>query len=242
MAVVVGAVRVATGLGGMADAEMHFATAIEMADANGDDGDTLDDLLTARVGSPNAARAIAAGRPGDEEDGDVPEDLDVGDGDDGSVPCCQETGPCRWDAVCRAHVPTWERSHGGESYLGWLRRNGQVVPKWLEGEAKPGQRGSGAAKAAAAVPVEPIEEDDEVAGLLLGEGGDADALAEVAGRVAADAVPEPLGDESMLPLDSDDDEGAGDDPLRDPVLVAAMESGERARANTVGALELDEAV
>ena len=74
--------------------------------------------------------------------------------------------------------------------------------------------------------------DDEVAGLLLGEGGDADALAEVAGRVAADAVPEPLGDESMLPLDSDDDEGAGDDPLRDPVLVAAMESGERARVRT----------
>lgn len=234
--------RAATGtIGGMADSEMHIATAAEMADASGDDGDTLDDLLAARVGSPNAARAIAAGRPGDEEDGDVPEDLGVGDGDDGSAPCCQETGPCRWDAVCRAHVPTWERSHG-ESYLGWLRRNGQMVPSWLEGDARPGQRGSGAAKAAAAVAVEPDEEDDDVAGLLLGEGGDADALAEVAGRVAADAVPEPLGDESMLPLDSDDDEGGGDDPLRDPVLAAAMESGERARANAAGALELDEGV
>jgi hypothetical protein len=226
----------------MADAEMHFASAAEMADANGDDGDTLDDLLAARVGSPTAARAIAAGRPVDGEDGDDTEDLGVCDGDDGSAPCCQETGPCRWDAVCRAHVPTWERSHGGESYLGWLRRNGQVVPSWLEGDARPGQRGSGAAKAAAAVAVEPDEEEDDVAGLLLGEGGDADALAEVAGRVAADAVPEPLGDESMLPLDSDDDEVGGDDPLRDPVLAAAMESGERARANAAGVLDLDEGV
>ena len=77
-----------------------------------------------------------------------PEELGVeGDAED-IAPCCQETGPCRWDLVCRAHVEGWERSHGC-SLVQYLHLNGSFVPPWLEGEgAQPGQRGSTAALAA----------------------------------------------------------------------------------------------
>jgi hypothetical protein len=166
-----------------------------------------------------------------------PEELGVeGDAED-IAPCCQETGPCRWDLVCRAHVEGWERSHGC-SLLQYLHLNGSFVPPWLEGEgAQPGQRGSTAALAAAAVPIFDKTEDRDVAGLLL-DGGGEDALEEVAGR-GAFVAEVPLAGSSAMDLDDDDEL---DNAAPDRVFAIAVEEGERARANSTGALALDEAV
>ena len=105
--------------------------------------------------------------------------------------------------MCRAHVEGWERSHGC-SLVQYLHLNGSFVPPWLEGEgAQPGQRGSTAALAAAAVPIADKTEDRDVAGLLL-DGGGEDALEEVAGR-GAFVAEVPLAGSSAMDLDDDDE-------------------------------------
>ena len=167
---------------------------------------------------------------------------DTNDTQDDVAPCCQRTGPCAWDAVCRTHVRRWEAAHG-EAYLGFLTRTGGVVPAWLRsaedgGDALPGQRGS------AEMPRLELEElevyasdenDDEQDTGLLGNGGD-DALVEVAGRGEADGEPTPFGADSVMDLDDDDDASA----FENPVLAEAMARGSDARAEAAGALRLDE--
>jgi hypothetical protein len=82
------------------------------------------------------------------------DDHDISARAEAAAPCDRETGPCEWNAVCRAHVDDWERAHGGGagSYLAWLRANAQPIPGWLEGGAV-GQRGSGSVDAVAGVAV-----------------------------------------------------------------------------------------
>ena len=112
---------------------------------------------------------------------DADERDEAANDEDDVAPCCQRTGPCRWDAVCRAHVRRWEAAHG-EKYVAFLRRTGGVVPAWLGsaddgGDVLPGQRGSSAAVATNAAGIEDYanDEDDELDVGLLGNGGD-DAL------------------------------------------------------------------
>lgn len=138
--------------------------------------------------------------------------LDVAVDDDGGsaeAPCCQATGPCRWDKVCRVHVGEWERIHGG-AYVAYLRAQGQVVPAWLEG-ADPGQRGSAAASAAAGVQRE-AGDDDEV------DDGEVERVAGAGGgETAADADAASGSDDEMMGVmnddarmdDGDDDDGVG---------------------------------
>lgn len=212
---------------------------------------SLDDVLGFRsaqkpsfedgVRRENEATTTRAGSRENEEDACVANDTN--DTQDDVAPCCQRTGPCAWDAVCRTHVRRWEAAHG-EAYLGFLRRTGGVVPAWLRsaedgGDVLPGQRGSAAAVATKAhLELEAYasdENDDEEATGLLGNGGD-DALVEVAGRGEADGEPTPFGADSVMDLDDDDDASA----FENPILAEAMARGSDARAEAAGALRLDE--
>ena len=140
-------------------------------------------------------------------------------------------------SVCRAHVEGWERSHGC-SLVQYLHLNGSFVPPWLEGEgAQPGQRGSTAALAAAAVPIVDKTEDRDVAGLLL-DGGGEDALEEVVGE--ARLSPRCLSLDPPRWILTTTTSWTMCPP--DRVFAIAVEEGERARANSTGALALDEAV
>ena len=212
---------------------------------------SLDDVLGSRLEqkpSPaeNEAMTVSAS-PENECEGIAFDEDDI-------APCCQRTGPCRWDVVCRTHIRRWEAAHG-EPYLGFLERTGGVVPAWLQsaedgvGEALPGQRGSAAAVATNAADFEEYanDENDELDDVgLLGNGGH-DALVEVAGRGEADGEPTPFGANSVMELDDDDGDArlkhggdaSGFDAL-DPVIAAAMARGSEAQAEAAGALWLDE--
>lgn len=210
---------------------------------------SLDDVLGFRsaqkpsfedgIRRENEATTTRADSRENEEDACVANDTQ-----DDVAPCCQRTGPCAWDAVCRTHVRRWETAHG-EAYLGFLRRTGGVVPAWLRsaedgGDVLPGQRGSAAAVATKAyLELEAYasdENDDEASTGLLGNGGD-DALVEVAGRGEADGEPTPFGADSVMDLDDDDDDASA---FENPVLAEAMARGSDARAEAAGALRLDE--
>ena len=222
---------------------------------------SLDDVLGSRwehkpspaqAGVPRRENEAMTGRasPNSNEEDETAND------EDDIAPCCQRTGPCRWDAVCRTHVRRWEAAHG-ESYLGFLQRTGGVVPAWLRsaddggGDALPGQRGSAAAVATNAADFEAYanDENDDLEDVgLLGNGGH-DALVEVAGRGEADGEPTPFGAESVMELDDDNDdddarfENDGDASAFEtlnPVFAAAMARGSEARAEAAGALRLDE--
>ena len=112
-----------------------------------DDVSADDDDVSADDDDADDVRAMTTGadRRGDDHDISATE---------AAAPCDRETGPCEWNAVCRAHVDDWERAHGGGagSYLAWLRANAQPIPGWLEGGAV-GQRGSGSVDAVAGVAV-----------------------------------------------------------------------------------------
>jgi hypothetical protein len=154
---------------------------------------------------------------------------------DSIAPCCQNTGPCRWDAVCATHVGQWETTHG-EAYFDFLARTNGVIPEWLRDETGTvhfGQRGSLSKSATAGAAIAHEEADARAWGIacdengdeedigLLGNGGDG-ALVEVAGRGEADGEPEPFSSESVMELDDEDVDELNHLTEGDPIFNAAM--------------------
>lgn len=207
---------------------------------------SLDDVLGPERKPSREGGVLTAANVETMDAAEKDEEDEAANDEDDVAPCCQRTGPCRWDVVCRAHVRRWEAAHG-EKYVAFLRRTGGVVPAWLGsaddgGDVLPGQRGSSAAVATNAAGIEDYanDEDDELDVGLLGNGGD-DALVEVAGRGEADGEPSPFGAESVMELDDDmrenDDDASG---FENPVLAAAIARGSEARVAEAGELRLDE--
>lgn len=204
------------------------------AAAFGDDAsrfDALEDLMRPRETEDQGPSASPTGEGRDVFVEDVGAEKE-GAAEDADVLCCQATGPCTWNVVCRSHVPSWERAHGVR-YVEYLRSHGHTVPAWLEGGA-PGQRGSTAATTATGVGMR-LGDETEVDENVAADGTVKGAL--LVARVTDDGGPPTSSGLGDFEVDAGDGDEAFGSEVRDVDVEAVVARASRRGADDARAVE-----